>query len=187
VTPGGGEGFLVRGDRALSLRRSARAAAASLRRAAAALARTSWVAVPGFLDGPAGDPDRRTGPLVRFPAPVIVALSSPNPVIGSLPGYVLLLRGLRRAPPGQVRFPHLVPRGGPVIQEGGDDSAGLGDFLPVAAGQDRVVLGGADRQPVVLLPGRGVQPGPVGPVGQPAAAGRQRQADARLHACDDVG
>ena len=32
-----------------------------------------------------------------------------------------------------------------------------------------VVLGGPDGEPVCLLPGRGVQPGQAGSVGQPAA------------------
>jgi hypothetical protein len=32
-----------------------------------------------------------------------------------------------------------------VIEEGGDQAAGLRYFLAVAAGQDGVVLGGADR------------------------------------------
>jgi hypothetical protein len=36
-----------------------------------------------------------------------------------------------------------------VVQQGGDQGAGLGDLVPVAA-----KLGGADRQPVVRLPGR---------------------------------
>ena len=71
-----------------SARRRARAAAASLRRAAAALARTSWVAAqpgPGFGDDqPRGACRRSTGPLVRFPAPVIVVLSSPNVVSDAL-------------------------------------------------------------------------------------------------------
>jgi len=31
-----------------------------------------------------GQPDRRTGPLVRFPAPLIVVLSSPNVVSDAL-------------------------------------------------------------------------------------------------------
>jgi hypothetical protein len=31
-----------------------------------------------------GRPDRKTGPAVRFPAPVIVVLSSPNVVSGAL-------------------------------------------------------------------------------------------------------
>src|SRR5260370_30523506 len=63
------------------LRRSARAAAASLFSAAAALARTSWVAVSQAQASEMtrrGDPDRSTGPEVRFPAPATVALSSPN-------------------------------------------------------------------------------------------------------------
>src|SRR5713101_137802 len=98
---------------ALSSRRRARAAAASVRSAAAALARTSWVAVSQAQASEMtsrGDPDR--------------------------------VRGC-----------------GLVVQQGGDQRAGLGDLFPVAAGQDRVVLGGADRQPVFFLPGRGVQPG----------------------------
>src|SRR5215475_2133188 len=72
---------------ALSLRRSARACAASLRRAAAALARASWVAVSQAQASwmtKRGDPDRSTGPEVRFPAPVIVVLSSPNVVSDAL-------------------------------------------------------------------------------------------------------
>jgi hypothetical protein len=69
------------------LRRSARAAACSLRRAAASLARTSWVAVSQAQASEMtsrGEPDRRTGPLVRLPAPTIVALSSPNVVSAAL-------------------------------------------------------------------------------------------------------
>src|SRR5438128_752976 len=69
------------------LRRSARAAAASLCSAAAALARTSWVAVSQAQASEMtrrGDPDRSTGPEVRFPAPVTVALSSPNVVSDAL-------------------------------------------------------------------------------------------------------
>jgi hypothetical protein len=70
---------------ALSLRRRARACAAALRRAAAALARTSWAAVSQASEMTRrGDPDRSTGPDVRFPAPVIVALSSPNVVSAAL-------------------------------------------------------------------------------------------------------
>ena len=48
------------------------------------------------------------------------------------------------------------------------------------------MLGGADRQPVVRLPRRGVQPGHPGSVGQPAAAGLRRQADPGLDPGDDV-
>lgn len=72
---------------ARDLRRRARAAAASVRSAAAALARTSWVAVSQAQASEMtsrGEPDRRTGPLVRFPAPVIVVLSSPNVVSDAL-------------------------------------------------------------------------------------------------------
>ena len=39
---------------------------------------------PGFRMTRRGDPDRRTGPLVRFPAPAIVVLSSPNVVSDAL-------------------------------------------------------------------------------------------------------
>ena len=69
------------------VRRRARAAAASLRRAAAALARTSWVAVSQAQASwmtRRGDPDRSTGPDVRFPAPVMAVLSSPNVVSDAL-------------------------------------------------------------------------------------------------------
>src|SRR6266702_3452320 len=72
---------------AASSRRRARACAASLRSAAAALARVIWVAVSQAQASwmtRRGDPDRRTGPLVRFPAPVIVVLSSPNVVSDAL-------------------------------------------------------------------------------------------------------
>jgi hypothetical protein len=61
--------------------------AAWLCRAAAALARTRWVAVSQAQASEMtrrGDPDRSTGPEVRFPAPVIVALSSPNVVSEAL-------------------------------------------------------------------------------------------------------
>ena len=112
---------------------------------------------------------------MRFPAPVIVALSSPNVVSDAL---------------HLVRYvPHLVRGRGTIAEEGGDHGAGLGDlFLPVAAGQDRVVLGRADGQPVILLPRRGVQPGEARSVGQPAAAWPviEGEADALLHAGDDV-
>ena len=72
---------------AASLRRRARAAACSLRSAAASLARVSWVAVSQAQASEMtsrGEPERRTGPEVRFPAPVIVVLSSPNVVSDAL-------------------------------------------------------------------------------------------------------
>jgi hypothetical protein len=73
--------------RARLWRRSARAAAASVRSAAAPLARTSWVAVSqahaSWMTS-REEPERRTGPLVRFPAPAMVALSSPNVVSDAL-------------------------------------------------------------------------------------------------------
>src|SRR5450755_3404833 len=72
---------------AASLRRRARAAACSPRSAAASLARVSWVAVSQAQASEItsrGDPERRTGPLVRFPAPVIVVLSSPKVVSDAL-------------------------------------------------------------------------------------------------------
>jgi len=68
-------------------RRRARAAACSLRSAAASLARTSWVAVSQAQASwmtSGGEAERRTGPEVRFPAPVIVALSFPNVVSAAL-------------------------------------------------------------------------------------------------------
>ena len=83
----GGEGFLVGGDRGGVFRRRARAAACSPRSAAAALARVSWVAVSQAQASwmtRRGEPERRTGPLVRFPAPAIVVLSSPNVVSDAL-------------------------------------------------------------------------------------------------------
>jgi hypothetical protein len=73
--------------RARLLLRRARAAAAWPRSAAAALARTSWVAASQAQASwmtSRGRPDRRTGPEVRFPAPAIVALSSPNVVSAAL-------------------------------------------------------------------------------------------------------
>ena len=53
-------------------------------------------------------------------------------------------------------------------------------LFPVAGGHDHVVLGGPDGQPVLLLPGRGVQPGHAGSVRKPAAAFPQRQRDRAL-------
>ena len=52
-------------------------------RDAAALARTSWVAVIQAQNSwmtSRGVPDRSTGPDVRSPAPAMVVLSSPNVV-----------------------------------------------------------------------------------------------------------
>src|SRR6266700_3754229 len=72
---------------ALSFRRRARAAAASLRRAVAALARTSWVAVSQAQASEMTscvDAERSTGPEVRSPAPAMVALSSPKVVSDAL-------------------------------------------------------------------------------------------------------
>ena len=125
------------------LRRRARAAAASLRRAVAALARTRWVAVSqaqGFLD----DQARGPGPQDR------VGRAVPGAGDG---GLVLAECGLGRAPPGQGRLPYSFRGRGLVIEDGGDQGACLRDFLPVAAGQDCVVLGGADRQLVFFPPG----------------------------------
>ena len=51
------------------------------------LARVIWVAVSQAQASEMtrrGDPERSTGPLVRFPAPVIVVLSSPNVVSDAL-------------------------------------------------------------------------------------------------------
>jgi hypothetical protein len=66
-----------------SARRSARAAASSLRSVAASPARTSWVPASQAqisCSASRGQPERTTGPEVRFPAPVMVALFSPNVV-----------------------------------------------------------------------------------------------------------
>src|SRR5260370_8353157 len=63
------------------LRRSARAAAASLFSAAAALARTSWVAgrqAQASEMTRRGDPDPSTRPALRFPPPRAVPLPSPH-------------------------------------------------------------------------------------------------------------
>ena len=72
---------------ALSLRHRVRASAASLCRTSAALARTRWVAVSQAEASEMarrGEPERSTGPEVRFPVPVIVVLSSPNVVSDTL-------------------------------------------------------------------------------------------------------
>ena len=72
---------------ALSLRRRAWAAACSLRSAAASPAQVSWVAVSQAQASwmtSRGEPERRTGPVVRFPAPAMVALSSPKAVSDAL-------------------------------------------------------------------------------------------------------
>jgi len=100
-------------------------------------AQASWMTrrgEPGAQDG---------GRRVRFPAPVIVVLSSPNVVSDALQ-------------PGEIRVPHRVRGGGLVIEEGGDHGAGLGDLLfPVAGGHDHVVLGGPHGQPFLLSPRTG--------------------------------
>ena len=84
---GGGEGFLVGGDRPGVLPAQRAGRCSSLRSAAASLARTSWVpasqAQASWMTR-RGEPERRTGPEVRFPAPVIVVLSSPNVVSDAL-------------------------------------------------------------------------------------------------------
>ena len=87
MVAGGGEGFLVRGDRGgvPAAQRAGRGGLAG--RAAAALARTSWVAVSQAQASwmtRRGEPERSTGPEVRFPAPVMVVLSSPNVVSDAL-------------------------------------------------------------------------------------------------------
>ena len=123
-----------------------------------------------------GQPERRTGPAGAVPG-------------SGDRGLVLAERGLGRAPPGEIGVPDRLRRGRLVVEEGGDDRAGLRDLLlPVAGGEDGVVLGGPDREPVRFPPGPGVQPGHPGSVGQPAAAGavREGQGDARFHPRDDV-
>ncbi len=96
-----------------SWRRSARAAAASLRSAAASLARTSWVPVSQAQASwmtRRGEPERRTGPEVRFPAPVIVALSSPNVVSDALHAPGAADRGTARRTRRDTRVPPLPAR-----------------------------------------------------------------------------
>ena len=163
------QGFLVRGDRRVVFPLQGaglRGVAAERGGGAGADELGGGQPGPGFLD----DQPRGSRPqdllLVRFPAPVMVVLSSPNVVSDAL---------------HLVRYVSLIASSdGLVIQESGDQGAGLGDlfFLPAAAGQDHAVLGGADRQPV-FLPGLGVQPGQAGTVGQPAAVlAVEREADA---------
>jgi hypothetical protein len=152
-----------------SRRRSARAAAVCVARDAAALARTSWVAVIQAQNSPMtsrGVPERSTGPQVRSPAPAMVVLSSPE-------------RGLRRRPAGLVSAADLAGIHCMVVQQRGDQGAGLRYFLPVAAGQHRVVLGDRDRQPVARLAARRVQEAQPGPVGKPPARG-ERQGEVAL-------
>ena len=160
VVAGGGEGFLVGGDRGGVLPAQG-AGGGFLAAERGGLAGADELGGgepgPGLLDDQAGQPERRTGPEVRFPAPVIVVLSSPNVVSDAL---------------HRVRYASRTWSAGAasVIEEGGDHGAGLGDlFGPVAGRHDRVVLGDPDREPVRFLPGRGVQPAQPGPVGQPAA------------------
>src|SRR5271169_991722 len=127
--------------RAPSLRRRARACAASPCRAAAALARASWAAVSqahaSWMTS-CGEPDRSTGPDVRFPAPVMVVLPSPNVVSDALHRVRYVSR---TAEAGAAWWSSRV-----VIRVQACDTSS--PVLPVAAGQDRVVLGSADRQPV---------------------------------------
>ena len=83
----GGEGFLVRGDHA-----AVRAAQGTGRGSFAAqggrgAGADQWVAVSQAQASwmtRRGEPDRSTGPDVRFPAPVMAALSSPNVVSDAL-------------------------------------------------------------------------------------------------------
>jgi len=83
-----------------------------------------------------GVPERSTGPDVRFPAPVMVVLSSPNVVsdAGQRDWYAPRTWSALTA----WWSSRVVIRG-----------AGLGDFLAVAAGQDRVVLGGPDQAEIL--------------------------------------
>ena len=137
----GGEGFLVGGDRpgvrAAAEGAGVRGLAVQGGGGAGADQLGGGQPGPGFLDGQARGP----GPQHRAGRAV------PRP--GDR-GLVFPERGLRRAPPGQVRLPDRVRGRGLVVQQRGDQGAGLGDFLAVAAGQDRVVLGGADRRAGLL-------------------------------------
>jgi len=83
VVPGGGEGFLVGGDRPGVL--AAQGACGGLLAAqGGGLARADELGRgeprPGFLLDELREPERSTGPEVRFPAPVMVALFSPKVV-----------------------------------------------------------------------------------------------------------
>jgi hypothetical protein len=109
--------------RAWFLRRSARAAATSLRSGGAGAHELgAGQPGPGFGDDqPRGPrPQHRPGRAV--------------PGAGDR-GLVLAERGLRRAPPGQVRLPYRIRGRGLVVQEGGDDTS----FRPVMSGYAAVV------------------------------------------------
>ena len=151
MAPECGEGFLVRGDRGAvrAVQGAGRGRLAAERGGGAGAHQLGGGQPgPGLGDDQARGPDRSTGPEVRCPATVMVALSSPNVVSDAL---------------HRVRY---VSRTAPA---------------GAAWWSSRVVI----RVQVFCLPGRGVQPGQAGPIGQPAAAG-QRQADPLLHARDDV-
>ena len=78
-------------------------------------------------------------------------------------------------PPGQVRVPHPDGERNLVIEEGGDDSAGFEDLVtPPPDGM--TALRSVTGPGAGLLPGRRVQAGRAGSVGQPAATGLGRQA-----------
>ena len=133
----------------------------SLRSAAAALARTSWVAVSQAQASwmtRRGDPERRTGPLVRFPAPVIVVLSSPNVVSDALHRVRYVSRTWSA---GAARWSSRVVM---TVQ--------VSETSSVPSPEGMIALCSAARtgSRSFFLPGRGVQPGQAGPVGQPAAA-----------------
>ena len=113
------------------------------------------------------------GARVRPPAPAIIVLFSP--------------RGLRRAPPGEIRLLDLA--GGPASdQGGGDEGAGLRGISPPSGPGTRAecsVTRTGSRSPSSPT---GRQPADAGSVGQPAAVRRVlgRQGNALFHAGDHV-
>ena len=116
MTAGGGEGFLVRGDRGAVF--PAQGAGGGV-----PAAERGGLAGAGQLGG--GQP----GPGLLDDQPR--RARAQDRAAGAVPGpgdrrLVLAEGGLRRAPPAQVGVPDLVSGRGLVIQQGGDDGAGLG-------------------------------------------------------------
>src|ERR1035438_7113586 len=124
-------------------------------RVAAGMARGSTVRGPGGRGGSSFLPGSGCGCGYENPEANTVTCGFPVTVpCDCCVRLVLAERGLRRAPPGQVRLPDRFRRCGLMIEESGDHGAGLGYFLPAAAGQDRVVLGRADRHELPPHPSR---------------------------------
>src|ERR1017187_1256193 len=107
-------------------------------RVAAGMARGSTVRGPGGRGGSSFLPGSGCGCGYENPEANTVTCGFPVTVPCAGDGRLVLAeRGLRRAPPGQVRLPDRFRRCGLMIEESGDHGAGLGYFLPAAAGQDR--------------------------------------------------